>query len=407
MVNIDLSHTLDDCPQTQGQKKYLYLKAHASNALSSALSVEIKDEIKMEYGWLERANLLWKVLEQMYGWSNSKISSSSALENISSSSTLFDQSQEGKSSSQKEEAKSASLGKSDCLVSQTGGSNFSRIKNVLSEEDGCSTSSFDVNDNDDTDDEYDEQELLMEFKKFISKHMKLQKRHGDLLCYHKELMESYALLESAHEVMVTTIKDSQPHTCTCAQPSIDLSCANSWCSQVKPSCDEHVLVETCDSLIASENAELKRENEMLKMELSQLKGKGHVQPSQDNRDHMVKKFEKGATVTCAKLPQINLKTSYQKFDKPKIKKKAQVKCFECSTLGHFSSECPNKESDHEKPSRRQRSLSQRSSFGCKEKGHNIVFYPKEEALKQVCQNWTVQFGKPEYPVLAENFRTSG
>jgi hypothetical protein len=26
-----------------------------------------KDEIEIEYGWLERANLLWKVLEQMYG----------------------------------------------------------------------------------------------------------------------------------------------------------------------------------------------------------------------------------------------------------------------------------------------------------------------------------------------------
>jgi hypothetical protein len=46
-------------------------------------------------------------------------------------------------------------------------------------------SSSDVDDDDDTDDEYDEQELLMEFKKLISKHMKLQKRHGDLLCSHK------------------------------------------------------------------------------------------------------------------------------------------------------------------------------------------------------------------------------
>jgi hypothetical protein len=27
-----------------------------------------------------------------------------------------------------------------------------------------------------------------------------------------------------------------------------------------------------------------------KIELSRLKGKGHVQPSQDNRDHMVKKL---------------------------------------------------------------------------------------------------------------------
>jgi hypothetical protein len=58
MVDIDISHALEDCPQTQGQKKCLYLKAHASNALSSALSAEIKDDIKMEYGLLERANLL-------------------------------------------------------------------------------------------------------------------------------------------------------------------------------------------------------------------------------------------------------------------------------------------------------------------------------------------------------------
>jgi hypothetical protein len=98
--------------------------------------------------------------------------------------------------------------------------------------------------------------------------MKLQKRHRDLLCSHKDLMDSYALLESAHEVMVTTVKDSQPHTCSCAQPSIDLSCANSCCSQAKSSCDEYVLVEICDSLIANENDEPKRENEMLKMKLS-------------------------------------------------------------------------------------------------------------------------------------------
>jgi hypothetical protein len=35
-----------------------------------------------------------------------------------------------------------------------------------------------------------------------------------------------------------------------------------------------------------------------------------VQPSQDNRDHMVKKIEKGSTDIWAKFPQINLKTSY-------------------------------------------------------------------------------------------------
>jgi hypothetical protein len=138
-----------------------------------------------------------------------------------------------------------------------------------------------------------------------------------------------------------------------------------------------------------------------------LKGKGHVQPSQHNRDHMVKKLEKGSTVTYAKLPQINLKTSYQKVDKTKINKKAHVKCFQCSTLGHFSSESPNKKKDLANPTRRQRSLSQRKCFSCKEKGHNIVACPKEETSKQVCQNRIVQFGKPEYPVSAQNFRTSG
>jgi hypothetical protein len=88
--------------------------------------------------------------------------------------------------------------------------------------------------------------------------------------------------------MVTKVKSSQPHTCTCAPQSINLSCANSCCSQAKPSCDEHVHVETCDSLIVSKNDELMRENEMLKMELSRLKGEGHVQPSQDNYDYLVK-----------------------------------------------------------------------------------------------------------------------
>jgi hypothetical protein len=155
MVDIGLSHALEDCPQTQAQKKYLYLEAYASNALSSALSIEIKNEIKMEYGWPKRANLLWKVLEQIYGSSNSKKSSSSAMKNILSSSTLYDQSQEGQSSYQKEEAKSTSLGKPDYPVSQTRGPDFGKTEDILSKEDDCSTSSSD--DDDDTYDEYDEQ----------------------------------------------------------------------------------------------------------------------------------------------------------------------------------------------------------------------------------------------------------
>jgi hypothetical protein len=38
---------------------------------------------------------------------------------------------------------------------------------------------------------------------------------------------------------------------------------------------------------------------------------------------------------------------------------------------------------------------------------SVLSGKKEETLKQVYQNWTVQFGKPEYSVLVEKFRTSG
>jgi hypothetical protein len=50
MIDVVISHVLEDCPQTQAQKKYLYLEAHTSNGLSSALSTGIKDEIEIEYG---------------------------------------------------------------------------------------------------------------------------------------------------------------------------------------------------------------------------------------------------------------------------------------------------------------------------------------------------------------------
>jgi hypothetical protein len=142
MVDVVLSNALEDCPQTQAQKKCLYLEAHASNALSNALSAEIKDEIKMEYGLLERANRLWKVLEQMFVSSNDKRSSSNVPENISSSSIHIDQDQEEQSSVQNEEVKSASLGKLDGPVSQTRVSDFGRTKITLAKEDDCCHTQF-------------------------------------------------------------------------------------------------------------------------------------------------------------------------------------------------------------------------------------------------------------------------
>jgi hypothetical protein len=45
----------------------------------------------MKYGLLDRANIIWKVLEQMFDSSNDKRSSSNVLENISLSSIHIDQ----------------------------------------------------------------------------------------------------------------------------------------------------------------------------------------------------------------------------------------------------------------------------------------------------------------------------
>jgi hypothetical protein len=101
---------------------------------------------------LERANLFWKVLEQIFGSNNDKRSSSNILEKTPSSSILFDQDQEEQSSVQKEELRSTSLGKPDGPVSQTGVSGFGRTETSFAKEDDCSKSSSDIVDDDDTDD---------------------------------------------------------------------------------------------------------------------------------------------------------------------------------------------------------------------------------------------------------------
>uniref|UniRef100_K3ZDE1 Uncharacterized protein n=1 Tax=Setaria italica TaxID=4555 RepID=K3ZDE1_SETIT len=59
------------------------------------------------------------------------------------------------------------------------------------------------------------------------------------------------------------------------------------------------LIESCDDLITQENENLKQEVEKLKMDLSRLKDRSIAQPSQNNRDSMVKKFEKGSTLQCS------------------------------------------------------------------------------------------------------------
>ena len=133
-----------------------------------------------------------------------------------------------------------------------------------------------------------------------------------------------------------------------------LSCDKPCCSQSKNSCVEHVVAESCDDLITEENDELKREVEELKIEMITLKSKGQVQPSQDNRDNMVKKFEKGSNFTTFASQQdqakeeslVQAKRSNMEYkNKIKLLRKekqcARIRaCFKCKEKGHLIAACP-------------------------------------------------------------------
>jgi hypothetical protein len=163
-------------------------------------------------------------------------------------------------------------------------------------------------------------ELEAQLVKLTSEHMALQADHKGLECSYEKLVDSYAILEIAHEVVLSSVKSIQPlsHTCTCSQAQINLSCTNDCLSQASQSSIEHVLVESCDDLIAKENYKLKQEVEKLQKDLYVLKEKSKMQPSQDNREDMVKKLEKGSTVTSS-TPQQHTMTH-----KNKIKKRARL-----------------------------------------------------------------------------------
>jgi hypothetical protein len=83
----------------------------------------------------------------------------------------------------------------------------------------------------------------------------------------------------------------------CSVNSINFICANVCCSQSQQSSVEKINVDTCDDLIAEENDVLKLELKKLKLQMVKLQGKALGQPTQDSRDHMVKKIESGTTVT--------------------------------------------------------------------------------------------------------------
>jgi hypothetical protein len=135
-------------------------------------------------------------------------------------------------------------------------------------------------------------------------------------------------------------------------------------SQASQSSVEHVLVESCDDLIADENDKLKQEVEKLQKNLYVLKEKSKMQPSQDNRESMVKKLEKGSTATSS-TPQ-----QHTTSNKNKIQEKSEI--------GQIKPQYrPMKHKAQESLSKKPRSSNKwRVCYKCREKGHLADSCPK-------------------------------
>jgi hypothetical protein len=140
-------------------------------------------------------------------------------------------------------------------------------------------------------------------EKLKVENLAFQDKHDILIYSHETLMDDHIMLNIAHEVVIENLKSQQPHSCTCIQIETILPCANACCPSTRKSSFELKFPGTKDDTYQ----ELKEENERLKMSLTQLKWKCTAQPSQDNRDHMVKKLETGTTVACTKSLEENVK----------------------------------------------------------------------------------------------------
>jgi hypothetical protein len=200
-------------------------------------------------------------------------------------------------------------------------------------------------------------------EKLKVENLAFQGKYDMLLWSHKNLMGDHIMLNIAHEVVIENLKSQQPHSCTCVQIETILPCANACCLSTSKSSFELEFSGTKDDTCQ----ELKEENKRLKMSSTHLKGKCIAQPSQDNRDHMVKKLETGTTVACTKFLEESVKDLSiikRKEQKNKINTsakslnhasmqgnirgnnqvtlhtKSSKKCSECFEKGHLIRSCP-------------------------------------------------------------------
>jgi hypothetical protein len=202
--------------------------------------------------------------------------------------------------------------------------------------------------------------LKDQVEKLKVENLAFQEKYDMLLFSHENLMDDHIILNIAHEVVIENLKSQQSHSCTCIQIETILPCANACCPSTSKSSFE---LEFADDTYQK----LKEENERLKMSLTQLKGKCIAQPSQDNRDHMVKNLETGTTEACTKSVEENVKdlriakrreqkkkinTSFKRLNRASMQgniqgnnqatlhTKRSKKCSEFFEKGHSIRSCP-------------------------------------------------------------------
>ena len=170
---------------------------------------------------------------------------------------------------------------------------------------------------------------------------------------HENLVDSHAMVEIAHEVIIAMVKSYEPHV------QVDFTCANTCCSKtnISPS-------TTCDLDCVG-----KREKHMDHGLV------GNAQPSQDTRGNMVKKLERGSTVACTKFYQENNKSNNKIKGQIQSWIKTPITCFMSKKVGHYALMCFNKIDDQATLPKRRTRRSNRKCYGYNEKGHEVASCP--------------------------------
>ena len=112
--------------------------------------------------------------------------------------------------------------------------------------------------------------LAINFEDLMCKFKFLSKEHEELKLKFESINDTNDSLEMK-QTIPCAISISRIDASTSCIDLIDESCSNP-CNE---KCNENIVVESCDDLIANENDELKREVERLMKDLYRLNGKKH------------------------------------------------------------------------------------------------------------------------------------